>query len=107
MNSNHPEESDIRHRTPQERAERGKAARSTAPRSSHAEFAPTAKRPDPVDIIEAQSATRVPELVPIRYGRMTESPFRFYRGAAAIMAGDLDDTPGPGSGRSCAGTRTC
>ncbi|MEV2197500.1 DUF2252 domain-containing protein [Streptomyces phaeochromogenes] len=96
MNPNHPDESDIRHRTPQERAEHGKAARSTAPRSSHAEFAPTPKRPDPVDIIEAQSATRVPELVPIRYGRMTESPFRFYRGAAAIMAGDLDDTPRSG-----------
>ncbi|MFI6276807.1 DUF2252 domain-containing protein [Streptomyces sp. NPDC050988] len=96
MNSNHSDASDIRHRTPRERAEHGKAARSVAPRSSHAEFAPTAKRPDPVDIIEAQSATRVPELVPIRYGRMTESPFRFYRGAAAIMAGDLDDTPRSG-----------
>ncbi|MEU9781399.1 DUF2252 domain-containing protein [Streptomyces phaeochromogenes] len=96
MNPNHSDESDIRHRTPQERAEHGKAARSTAPRSSHAEFASTPKRPDPVDIIEAQSATRVPELVPIRYGRMTESPFRFYRGAAAIMAGDLDDTPRSG-----------
>ncbi|MEU0429448.1 DUF2252 family protein, partial [Streptomyces canus] len=91
MTSNHPD--DIRHRTPQERAARGKAARSSVPRSSHAEFAPTVKRPDPVDIIDAQSATRVPELVPIRYGRMTESPFRFYRGAAAIMAGDLADTP--------------
>lgn len=96
MNSSHPDESDIRHRTPQERAEHGKAARSAVPRSSHAEFAPTPKRPDPVDIIEAQSGTRVPELVPIRYGRMTESPFRFYRGAAAIMAGDLDDTPRSG-----------
>lgn len=49
-----------------------------------------------MDVIEAQSATRVPELVPIRYGRMTESPFRFYRGAAAIMAGDLADTPRSG-----------
>jgi hypothetical protein len=93
MTSNHPDNSEMRHRTPQERAERGKAVRSSVPRSSHAEFAPTVKRPDPVDIIEAQSATRVPELVPIRYGRMTESPFRFYRGAAAIMAGDLADTP--------------
>lgn len=57
--------------------------------------------------MEGQSASRVPELVPIRYGRMTESPFRFYRGAAAIMAGDLADTPAPGSGSNCAETPTC
>ncbi|MFG2359045.1 DUF2252 domain-containing protein [Streptomyces sp. NPDC048521] len=78
---------------PEERAARGRAARADAPRSAHAEYQPSAKRPDPVDTIEAQSATRLPELVPIRYGRMLESPFRFYRGAAAIMAGDLADTP--------------
>lgn len=81
---------------PEERAARGRAARADAPRSSHAEYQPSAKRPDPVDTIEAQSAARVPELVPIRYGRMLESPFRFYRGAAAIMAGDLADTPRSG-----------
>ncbi|MFI1583273.1 DUF2252 domain-containing protein [Embleya sp. NPDC020630] len=81
--------------TPRERAERGRAARANAPRSSHAEFAPT-RRPDPIDLIERQSASRVPELVPIRYGRMAESPFRFYRGAAAIMASDLADTPSSG-----------
>jgi uncharacterized protein (DUF2252 family) len=96
MTSNHPADGNTRHRTPQERAALGKTARSSAPRSSHAEFAPTEKRPDPVDVIEAQSAMRVPELVPIRYGRMTESPFRFYRGAAAIMARDLADTPRSG-----------
>ncbi|MET9660467.1 DUF2252 domain-containing protein [Streptomyces sp. NPDC006510] len=78
--------------TPEQRAARGKAARREAPRSSHAEFDPPADRPDPLDILEAQSAARVPELVPIRYGRMTESPFRFYRGAAAIMASDLATT---------------
>ncbi|WP_322752316.1 DUF2252 domain-containing protein [Frankia sp. Cas3] len=82
--------------TPDERAERGKAARATAPRSSHGEFSPSSRRPDPVDVIEKQSATRVPELVPIRYGRMMESPFRFFRGAAAIMAGDLSRTPRTG-----------
>ncbi|TLS46492.1 DUF2252 domain-containing protein [Streptomyces montanus] len=81
---------------PEERAARGRAARADAPRSSHAEYQPSAKRPDPVDVIEAQSAARVPELVPIRYGRMMEAPFRFYRGAAAIMAGDLADTPRSG-----------
>ncbi|MFH0518916.1 DUF2252 domain-containing protein [Streptomyces sp. M41] len=75
--------------SPAERAARGKAARARVPRSAHAVFDPGEKRPDPVDIIERQSATRVPELVPVRYGRMLESPFRFYRGAAAIMASDL------------------
>ena len=85
-----------RHRTPKERAALGKAARSAAPRSAHAEFMPPPKRTDPVDVIETQSAKRVPELVPIRYGRMSESPFRFYRGAAAIMAADLADTPRSG-----------
>lgn len=107
MNSPFAADIGTRHRTPRERAALGKDARSRVPRSSHAEFAPTAKRPDPVDVIEAQSATRVPELVPIRYGRMTESPFRFYRGAAAVMAGDLADTPGPASGHNSVGTHTC
>ena len=79
-----------------ERAALGRAARAFLPRSAHAVFEPDAKRPDPVDIIERQSATRVPELVPIRYGRMLESPFRFYRGAAAIMASDLGASPHTG-----------
>ncbi|MFC1411589.1 DUF2252 domain-containing protein [Streptacidiphilus sp. N1-12] len=82
--------------SPAERAARGRAARAQAPRSSHAVFEPTARRPDPVDVIEKQSAARLQELVPIRYARMTESPFRFYRGAAAIMAGDLAATPASG-----------
>ncbi|MFE7266328.1 DUF2252 domain-containing protein [Streptomyces sp. NPDC057592] len=78
--------------TPEQRAARGRAARRAAPRSSHAEFEPSADRPDPLAVLEAQSVARVPELVPIRYGRMAESPFRFYRGAAAIMASDLAST---------------
>ena len=81
---------------PRERAERGRAARRVAPRSAHAEYAPAPARPDPVDVVEEQSSTRLPELVPVRYGRMTESPFRFYRGAAAIMAQDLHSTPQSG-----------
>ncbi|MEU8520332.1 DUF2252 domain-containing protein [Streptomyces sp. NBC_01216] len=93
---NRPERRSGRYGTAKERAARGKAARSAAPRSGHAAFTPSAQRTDPVDIIEAQSARRVPELVPIRYGRMSESPFRFYRGAAAIMAADLADTPRSG-----------
>ncbi|MGW2181109.1 DUF2252 domain-containing protein [Streptomyces sp. NPDC001732] len=80
------------HATPEQRTARGKAARRDTPRSSHAEFEPPANRPDPLGILEAQSAARVPDLVPIRYGRMIESPFRFYRGAAAIMASDLATT---------------
>ncbi len=80
-------------RTPEERARQGRAARARAPRSSHAEYAPAPDRTDPVDTLERQSATRVPELVPLRYGRMLQSPFRFYRGAAAIMAEDLSRTP--------------
>ncbi|MCD9874839.1 DUF2252 domain-containing protein [Streptomyces guryensis] len=82
--------------TSSERAALGKAARASLPRTAHAAFEPDAKRPDPVDIIERQSATRVPELVPVRYGRMLESPFRFYRGAAAIMASDLGASPHTG-----------
>ncbi|MEU3743734.1 MULTISPECIES: DUF2252 domain-containing protein [Streptomyces] len=85
-----------RHATPKERAALGRKARRRAPRSSHAEYGPSADRPDPLTILEAQSSARVPELVPIRYGRMTESPFRFYRGAAAIMASDLAGTPRSG-----------
>ncbi|MEU3602776.1 DUF2252 domain-containing protein [Streptomyces sp. NPDC006798] len=75
--------------TPRERAGTGRAARRTTPRSAQAGYEPPADRLDPVEIVEAQSATRVPELVPVRYGRMIESPFRFFRGAAAVMASDL------------------
>ena len=96
MTENQLDGRELRHRTPQERAALGKAARADVPRSSHAEFAPGPKRPDPLEIIEKQSATRLPELVPVRYGRMSESPFRFYRGAAAIMASDLAETPRTG-----------
>ncbi|MET7681413.1 DUF2252 domain-containing protein [Streptomyces sp. NPDC005423] len=84
------------HTTPGERAALGKEARRRSPRSAHAVYKPSPDRPDPVALLEAQSAARVPELVPIRYGRMMESPFRFYRGAAAIMASDLADSPRSG-----------
>ncbi|WRZ88941.1 DUF2252 domain-containing protein [Streptomyces sp. NBC_01007] len=81
------------HSTPAERVALGKEARRRCPRSGHAVYRPGSKRPDPLAILEEQSAARVQELVPIRYSRMTESPFRFYRGAAAIMASDLAGTP--------------
>jgi uncharacterized protein (DUF2252 family) len=84
------------HRTPEERAAAGKAARDGAPRSSHAEWAPAADRPDPVELLEGQAASRVGQLVPLRYARMLVSPFTFYRGAAAVMAADLAGTPRSG-----------
>ena len=86
----------VRHLTVDERVARGKAARRAVSRSSHAGFAPGANRPDPVALLEQQAAARVPELVPIRYGRMLVSPFTFYRGAALIMAADLAGTPRSG-----------
>uniref|UniRef100_UPI000AAC4C35 DUF2252 family protein n=1 Tax=Streptomyces graminilatus TaxID=1464070 RepID=UPI000AAC4C35 len=103
MNDNHLSGNETRHLSPQDRVARGKAARVGVPRSSHAEFIPPPKRTDPVEIIEKQSAMRVPELVPIRYGRMSEAPFRFYRGAAAIMAADLAETPRSGFRVQCCG----
>jgi uncharacterized protein (DUF2252 family) len=86
-----------------ERVARGKAARAQAPRSAHAVFDPAARRADPIDLLEAQARTRVPELVPIRYGRMLVSPFTFYRGAAKIMAADLATTPRSGLEVQCCG----
>ncbi|HEV3095211.1 MAG TPA: DUF2252 domain-containing protein [Solirubrobacteraceae bacterium] len=74
----------------------GKEARAHTPRSSHAEWKAAKDREDPVAILEAQAESRVPELVPIRYGRMLVSPFTFYRGAAAVMAADLAKTPDSG-----------
>src|SRR5436189_3114335 len=79
-----------------ESAERGRAARKTAPRSAHGDWEPAADRPDPIAVLTAQAASRVQELVPIRYGRMLVSPFTFYRGAAAVMAADLAATPTSG-----------
>src|SRR5262245_34597408 len=84
------------HLTTAERAAKGKQARQAVPRGSHQGWQPPADRRDPVEILQEQAATRVPELLPIRYGRMLESPFAFYRGAAAIMAADLATTPHSG-----------
>ncbi len=79
--------------TPADRAARGKAARRATPRSSHADWIAPSERPDPIALLEAQAETRVPELVPIRYGRMAASPFAFFRDAAAVMASDLAGSP--------------
>jgi uncharacterized protein (DUF2252 family) len=84
------------HLSVEERVARGKTARTVTPRSSHGPWAPATDRPDPVALIESQAVDRVPELVPIRHGRMLVSPFTFYRGAALIMAADLAATPRSG-----------
>jgi uncharacterized protein (DUF2252 family) len=91
------------HLTVAEREAHGKAARAEVPRSSHAEYAPPRRRADPIKLLEGQSKARVPELVPIRYGRMLVSPFTFYRGAALIMASDLAATPRSGLQVQCCG----
>ena len=85
----------VPHFTVAERAARGRSARAECPRSSHAGFELADDR-DPVAILEAQAGSRVPDLVPLRYGRMLVSPFTFYRGAAAVMAHDLASTPRAG-----------
>ena len=81
--------------TTAERKAQGKAARDQAPLESHAEIGPDTGR-DPVGLIIGQAATRVPELVPIRHGRMLVTPFTFYRGAALPMAADLSRVPSSG-----------
>ena len=82
--------------TREERVARGKKARAEVPRSNHAEFAPAPDRPDPVELLQGDDASRVPELLPIRYGRMAVSAFTFFRGAALPMAADLAGTPRSG-----------
>ena len=81
------------HLTVDQRVARGRAARVEAPRSAHGRWTPAPDRPEPVALLEEQAESRVPQLVPIRYGRMLVSPFTFYRGAALIMASDLAATP--------------
>ena len=93
----------VPHLTVAERAAHGKAARAEVPRSSHAAYEPPSRRTDPIKLLERQAKTRVPELVPIRYGRMLVSPFTFYRGAALIMASDLAATPRSGLHVQCCG----
>jgi uncharacterized protein (DUF2252 family) len=93
----------VPHLTVAERVARGKAARAESPRSNHGRFEPASDRPDPLDLLEQQAKARVPDLVPIRYGRMLVSPFTFYRGAAKFMADDLERTPRSGITAQCCG----
>ncbi len=86
----------IEHPSVDERRAQGKKSRKQVSPSNHAGWKPAADRPDPVALLEEQDATREPDLVPVRHGRMMVSPFTFYRGAAKIMAADLKDTPQAG-----------
>jgi uncharacterized protein (DUF2252 family) len=79
--------------SPAERSDRGRAARAQIPRESHAMFERPSDRPDPLSLLAAQAESRVPELIPVRWGRMLASPFSYYRGAALPMACDLTATP--------------
>ncbi len=91
------------HLTVAERQQRGREARARAPRSGQRRFEPWPGRPDPVDLLEQQAESRVPELVPVRHGRMAVSPFTFFRGAALVMASDLASTESTGIRAQCCG----
>ena len=87
----------VAHLSAEERVARGKAARNEVPRSAATDAGSRrATGPTRSSLLEEQGTSRVPELVPIRYGRMMVSPFTFYRGAALIMAADLAATPRSG-----------
>jgi uncharacterized protein (DUF2252 family) len=83
-------------RSREERLAAGKALRDVVPRDSHGKWKPPARRRDPIDVLEESNRDRVPDLVPIRYGRMLRSPFTFLRGSAGLMAYDLATTPATG-----------
>ena len=82
--------------TPDERRAAGKRLRDDVPRKAHGDWHPGAGRTEPLSILQTADATREPTLVPLRYGRMLQSPFAFYRGSAAVMASDLAGTPATG-----------
>ena len=81
---------------PNQRLTRGKEYRKLSPRSAHGEWVPAPDRPDPISLLQAQDAGRIQHLLPIKYGRMVESPFAFLRGSAVVMASDLSTTPTTG-----------
>ena len=85
-----------RYLTPDERRARGKALRQRVPRQDHGSWEPPEGRRDPVELLSESNEGRLPNLIPIRFGRMMQSPFAFYRGSAALMASDLAATPRSG-----------
>jgi len=82
-----------RYSSPDERRAAGKALRDAAPRDTHADWEPPRDRRDPIDLLNESNEGRLQQLIPIRFGRMMQSPFAFYRGSACIMAADLARTP--------------
>ena len=84
------------HSSPVDLAAMGKSRREKCPRASHADWQAPHHRADPLHLLEQSSKGRIPHLIPIRYGRMLQSPFTFYRGAALNMAADLATTPSTG-----------
>src|SRR5271157_5349763 len=91
------------HHSRAELAAMGKALRDKCPRASHAEWKPPHNRPDPVRVVLKTDEGRIPDLVPLRHGRMVLSPFTFYRGSALAMADDLAGTPSTGVRVQCGG----
>ncbi len=79
-----------------ERRAAGKALRDAAPRAAQGGWKPAKDRRDPIELLHESNESRIPELIPIRFGRMSQSPFAFYRGSAAVMAADLASTPASG-----------
>lgn len=86
-----------------ERYGAGKALRDKCPRTAHADWRPSKKRQDPVDMVLASETGRLPQLLPLRHGRMVQSAFTFYRGSALTMAADLSSTPSTGIRVQCCG----
>jgi uncharacterized protein (DUF2252 family) len=87
----------------EERQAQGKALREKCPRTSHAEWKPPHDRPDPVRLVLKADEGRLPDLLPLRHGRMVASPFTFYRGSALAMAVDLASIPSTGIRVQCGG----
>src|SRR5208282_3102319 len=87
----------------EDRMAAGKGLRDATPLDGHAGWTPHKDRRDPIKILVEQNKTRLPALVPIRFGRMMQSPFTFFRGAAAVMAADLAHTPASGIRVQCCG----
>ena len=92
----HVEPRELGTRNGGERQTTGRGARKVAPRTSHGAWKPAADRPDPIALLRAQDDDRQPDLIPIRWGRMSATPFTFYRGSAALMAADLAPLPRTG-----------
>jgi uncharacterized protein (DUF2252 family) len=90
-------------RTYAERHAAGKALREICPRNAHANWKASSGRRDPVELVLESEKGRLPELLPLRHGRMVRSAFTFYRGSALTMASDLASTPTTGVRVQCCG----